>query len=862
MNNPINLNSQKNKKWLWISSFLLILCTLTFFSQQHLLNRFFWKHALISNIQLQNGYAFLAETDRSDLSSHEHPSIAQIWEDGTPLTGPANSLHDDIRIFGLGRYSFWHDAVYFSASDNSDPRINGRKYELWSPTATSKIFLIILSIFTIVITGITVYITRFDIIALPRKFKFFFQPKNIKIIKWPVALLFLATISLLILGILGRIGGFPQNSLFWKTISIDTANLTKSGNFGYITQGDINCSADKGPSPCEVLENGLPLPGERNTWHENILNNGRGSSSFWYRLIIFSSSDNSDAITNGRSYEFKKPIFLFSQIQITLIGILVYGLYALLRRINQTNQQITFPTPVTFNKTASFLLWILPFVLYFLILVIPIPIYLLKDKEIIYFIIASIVLIRSMGKDDNKNRIITFTVITFMVGISLASVWSNAIPRYSAIGGLIPWSDVMGYYRDAFQISAGNGVRYSVEANRILHTAPLAALFGATNANLQISLGIIGLFWAVVIYILSREMELSFGNKSGVICALLSILFYSSFISGTLLSENSGFLLGGIGTSVLLNGARRKHFLSVMIGVLFLTLGLNARSGAYFVLPALVLWASIALSSRFSWRRFALSGGAVFVGFGINSFFNNIFAYSLNYTRYASKMLSILTWGLVTNHNPTEISMFFPGIPNKKLSGILPPLILQTIQSDPLKAVAGILKPFNNVFQDDAPLLFGFIKNLNGFSIFSTAIYTLFIIGCIVCLFQYKKPLFSLLAAALLGILASVPLVNYVGYRGLATTASFTFCIIGASLSFLNGKLLGLSNTHSEEIKKVKNNFGFNLPGYLVLFVLIGILAGPILVSALKPNELKRTVEHVLKVSRYPYLQFVIPTSG
>ena len=55
-------------------------------------------------------------------------SPAQLFEDGQPL-GPGNALHADIGAQGGGRFSFWTDGfLYFSASDNSDPRTNGHKY--------------------------------------------------------------------------------------------------------------------------------------------------------------------------------------------------------------------------------------------------------------------------------------------------------------------------------------------------------------------------------------------------------------------------------------------------------------------------------------------------------------------------------------------------------------------------------------------------------------------------------------------------------------------------------------------------------------------------------------------------------------
>jgi MoaA/NifB/PqqE/SkfB family radical SAM enzyme len=52
-----------------------------------------------------------------------------LFEDDRPL-GEADSMHADIRQEGGGKYSYWGRFVYFSASDNSDARSNGRKYAL------------------------------------------------------------------------------------------------------------------------------------------------------------------------------------------------------------------------------------------------------------------------------------------------------------------------------------------------------------------------------------------------------------------------------------------------------------------------------------------------------------------------------------------------------------------------------------------------------------------------------------------------------------------------------------------------------------------------------------------------------------
>jgi hypothetical protein len=60
------------------------------------------------------------------------PSTLRLFENGKEL-GPAHAPHADIRAKGGGQFSHWNTTLYFSASDNSDPRTNGRKY-MWQIT--------------------------------------------------------------------------------------------------------------------------------------------------------------------------------------------------------------------------------------------------------------------------------------------------------------------------------------------------------------------------------------------------------------------------------------------------------------------------------------------------------------------------------------------------------------------------------------------------------------------------------------------------------------------------------------------------------------------------------------------------------
>jgi hypothetical protein len=78
-----------------------------------------------------------------DNDEDRQQSPLMLIEDGRSL-GPAHSLHSDIVEGGCGRFSHYGVTLYFSSSDNTDPRINGRSYAL-SRTATILSFLAWLS---------------------------------------------------------------------------------------------------------------------------------------------------------------------------------------------------------------------------------------------------------------------------------------------------------------------------------------------------------------------------------------------------------------------------------------------------------------------------------------------------------------------------------------------------------------------------------------------------------------------------------------------------------------------------------------------------------------------------------------------
>jgi hypothetical protein len=91
------------------------------------------------SVRPDTGFAFYAAVGAAypdvgllrlaDNQSAPHNSRAGLFENALAL-GPAHTVHEEIRRSGGGRFSDWDGTLYFSASDNTDPRLNGREYEL------------------------------------------------------------------------------------------------------------------------------------------------------------------------------------------------------------------------------------------------------------------------------------------------------------------------------------------------------------------------------------------------------------------------------------------------------------------------------------------------------------------------------------------------------------------------------------------------------------------------------------------------------------------------------------------------------------------------------------------------------------
>src|SRR5215831_18838253 len=65
----------------------------------------------------------------SDATTHPRASRLHLLEDGHSL-GPRHAPYQTIREVGRGAFLHWYGSLYFSSSDGTDPRTNGRRYTI------------------------------------------------------------------------------------------------------------------------------------------------------------------------------------------------------------------------------------------------------------------------------------------------------------------------------------------------------------------------------------------------------------------------------------------------------------------------------------------------------------------------------------------------------------------------------------------------------------------------------------------------------------------------------------------------------------------------------------------------------------
>jgi hypothetical protein len=262
---------------------------------------------------------------RGDSNAEPRVSRLELREDGRPL-GAAHAAHADIALRGGGRFSHWDTAVIFAASDGSNPLDNGRRYSVSHPMSLSAWLT-----FTLLFAGVA--------LALPESRRFLARTRRLR---WTQrgALAFAGWTMVAVALVAGLAGLYLHHFPRWAQHPLPADAIRSWGGNAYsvtvppLPAGDfarvvflpLKPDLNESPMASEVrlLESGRPI-GSPHSLHVEIVERGNGRFSHWGNELIFSSSDNSNPSTNGRSYAASYPLTPVLWIPIAL---LVFGIAA------------------------------------------------------------------------------------------------------------------------------------------------------------------------------------------------------------------------------------------------------------------------------------------------------------------------------------------------------------------------------------------------------------------------------------------------------------------------------------------------------------------------------------------------------
>ena len=357
---------------------------------------------------------------------------------------------------------------------------------------------------------------------------------------------------------------------------------------------------------------------------------------------------------------------------------------------------------------------------------------------------------------------LSLTLVLIVFALPLVGLWGSAYNESNILRGLIPWSDANGYYIDANRLLEGD-LFLDKSARRPLFAALLSFLLAVTDQNLQHALIILVALAAVACYLAGREVQRTHGTLAGSLMLVILFLFYRRF-SGTTLTENLGVALGVLGFANIWRGAWNKDIKSVIIGILISTLALNARAGAYFTLPAIILWASLTFRKNkpLSYKIMALATAAVITGFVLNlAVYKVVASPESSPESNLSNVLYGLThggvvWDQVYRDHPEILLLSEP-----EHSQTIYRLARDAFLTQPMNSLRGALKGWG-LFFSLRHGMFSFVRSAYFDPFYEAAraiLYILTLVAFVHAVRRRQQPTSAFVLLSFIGVTASVPFV-------------------------------------------------------------------------------------------------------
>jgi hypothetical protein len=194
---------------------------------------------------------------------------------------------------------------------------------------------------------------------------------------------------------------------------------------------------------------------------------------------------------------------------------------------------------------------------------------------------------------------IFLALLLIAVGCYFAWIWGSGRSTSLAVGGAYQVSDAMAYWTCANALldmgHFGNATSFTSEwcQRRAIYPNMLSGLAWMAQRNIHTTLLLQAVIVCLGIFVLMRRSSPYIGAIGIALGTTLLLRYATADLFVLTMTENAGLIFGCIGLALLLKSTENRSLAWVVAGVALFSIALNARAGAFFVLPFLVLWSGI-----------------------------------------------------------------------------------------------------------------------------------------------------------------------------------------------------------------------------------------------------------------------------
>lgn len=352
-------------------------------------------------------------------------------------------------------------------------------------------------------------------------------------------------------------------------------------------------------------------------------------------------------------------------------------------------------------------------------------------------------------------------VILVLFGLTLVGTWVSGQTHGTTISGFIPIRDASSYYVDALRLLDGQNISI-FSARRPLFTGLLAVFLRITNRNFMVSTGIFTALNGLTCYLAVKEIRRTHGPIIGAFVLTIVLLFYRLH-SGTTMTEQIGLALGLLGSTLLWQGVSDHRIQLVWAGLFTTTIALNARAGAFFVLPIILLWGArtFRISKKlFSWKFILIGAGLITGGFLINLILVRLLASpnGIPFANFAYSLYGLAaggkSWAYILEVHP-EIKALAEPMYTKTIYQ----LAFNLIKDNPKLLLQGVFISYQKFFTSPYYGAFSYVmgENTKLSIVVQIILFILSAFGVLKWLLKQDNRIMSMVMAGILGILISVP---------------------------------------------------------------------------------------------------------